>query len=197
MFNTLPANPYPPSSEQMGAGGGGSYVLPTASADTLGGVKVGNNLSINNGVLSAPDPTPAYVLPTASAETLGGVKVGNDLNIGSDGTLNVLCTIPTLDKYNFSVNGENGFVIKKTHDGVETTSTYPSGDYTTYTIDNLFTLAYDGNWTITLLVDSTEYEAGTSWSSAYMEQPSISELDFVVGSRTGTASEFLTELFYR
>lgn len=57
MFNTLPANPYPPSSEQMGAGGGGSYVLPTASADTLGGVKVGNNLSINeNGALSAPAP---------------------------------------------------------------------------------------------------------------------------------------------
>lgn len=34
--------------------GGGSYVLPTASASTLGGVKVGDNLSIDaNGVLSA------------------------------------------------------------------------------------------------------------------------------------------------
>lgn len=37
-----------------GGGGGGGYVLPTASADTLGGVKVGENLSIDeNGVLSA------------------------------------------------------------------------------------------------------------------------------------------------
>lgn len=36
------------------AGGGGSYVLPVASASTLGGVKVGANLSIDaNGVLSA------------------------------------------------------------------------------------------------------------------------------------------------
>ena len=36
------------------AGGGGGYVLPVASASTLGGVKVGNNLSINaSGVLSA------------------------------------------------------------------------------------------------------------------------------------------------
>lgn len=36
------------------AGGGGSYVLPVASASTLGGVKVGSNLSIDaNGVLSA------------------------------------------------------------------------------------------------------------------------------------------------
>lgn len=83
MFNTLPANPFPPSSEQMGAGGGGSYELPVASAETLGGVKVGNNLSIDNGVLSAPAP---YSLPTASDETLGGVKVGNNLSI-ADGVL--------------------------------------------------------------------------------------------------------------
>lgn len=35
-------------------GGGGGYVLPVASAETLGGVKVGDNLSIDeNGVLSA------------------------------------------------------------------------------------------------------------------------------------------------
>lgn len=34
-------------------GGGGSYTLPVASPDTLGGVKVGENLSIDeNGVLS-------------------------------------------------------------------------------------------------------------------------------------------------
>lgn len=68
MFNTLPANPFPPSSEQMGAGGGGgSYVLPVASADTLGGVKVGDGLSINaNGVLSNDNPTP-YTPPAYSA----------------------------------------------------------------------------------------------------------------------------------
>ena len=40
---------------EEGGGGGGGYVLPIASADTLGGVKVGNGLSINaeTGVLSA------------------------------------------------------------------------------------------------------------------------------------------------
>lgn len=39
---------------ENGGGGGGGYVLPTASASTLGGVKVGENLSIDaNGVLSA------------------------------------------------------------------------------------------------------------------------------------------------
>lgn len=30
----------------------GSYTLPTASADTLGGIKVGNGLAIADGVLS-------------------------------------------------------------------------------------------------------------------------------------------------
>lgn len=61
MFNTIPSNPFPPSSANAG-GGGGSYVLPVASAETLGGVKVGNNLTIADGVLSAPAPCtpPAY-----------------------------------------------------------------------------------------------------------------------------------------
>lgn len=68
-----------------------SYVLPTAGADTLGGVKVGNGLSIDgNGVLSNDNPTPAtpYVLPIADQNTLGGIKVGQNLTIEQDGTLN-------------------------------------------------------------------------------------------------------------
>ncbi|MDR2629039.1 MAG: hypothetical protein LBC30_03570 [Puniceicoccales bacterium] len=56
-----------------------SYTLPTASANTLGGIKVGNNLSITGGILSADGQS--YTLPTASANTLGGVKVGNNLTI--------------------------------------------------------------------------------------------------------------------
>lgn len=67
----------PMSVEEAIKEAGSSYVLPVASAETLGGVKVGDNLSIDDGVLSAP----AYVLPTASDETLGGVKVGNNLSI--------------------------------------------------------------------------------------------------------------------
>ena len=61
---------------------GGSYTLPTASANTLGGVKVGSGLSIADGVLSAD----GYTLPTAAADTLGGVKVGSGLAI-VDGVL--------------------------------------------------------------------------------------------------------------
>ncbi len=70
------------------SGGGGQYVLPVASSEVLGGIKVGSNLSIDeNGALSAPAPTPQYTLPTASAETLGGVKVGSGLSIDENGVL--------------------------------------------------------------------------------------------------------------
>lgn len=64
---------------------GGSYTLPVASANTLGGVKVGEGLSIDaeSGVMSAPAPAP-YVLPVASAETLGGVKIGEGLSIDAE-----------------------------------------------------------------------------------------------------------------
>lgn len=54
-----------------GEGGGGSYTLPIASADTLGGIKVGSGLTITDGVLSADGITPAAYQAdsTASAYT--------------------------------------------------------------------------------------------------------------------------------
>lgn len=50
------------------AAGANNYSLPTASSTTLGGVKVGTNLSISNGVLSATDTT--YGNATTSASGL-------------------------------------------------------------------------------------------------------------------------------
>ena len=56
-----------------------AYTLPNASASSLGGIKVGSNLSIDsNGVLSGVS---SYSLPTASASELGGIKVGSGLTI--------------------------------------------------------------------------------------------------------------------
>ena len=92
-------------------GGGSAYTLPTASATTLGGVKVGSGLSINAGVLSSTGVTrliagpnislspltgtgeitisssSTYSLPTASGSTLGGIKVGSGLAINGAGVL--------------------------------------------------------------------------------------------------------------
>lgn len=93
--------------------GGGSYTLPTASAETKGGVKIGSGLSMEGEVLSNTNPTP-YVLPTASAETLGGVKVGSGLTI-EDGVIKdsstVLTTLTGLE------NVTDGTDLKISNDG--------------------------------------------------------------------------------
>ena len=82
----------------VGGGGSGSgYVLPPASATTLGGVKVGSGLSVTaDGTLSATSGGSGYVLPPASASTLGGIKVGSNLSITADGILSATDTKYTL-----------------------------------------------------------------------------------------------------
>ena len=65
-----------------------AYHLPIASATTLGGIKVGENLTIEeDGTLNANEGS--YTLPVASSSTLGGIKVGNKLTI-MDGLLSVV-----------------------------------------------------------------------------------------------------------
>lgn len=77
---------------------GGMSDLPIASADAIGGVKVGAGLSITEtGTLSATGGGTADAVewdnvldkPTASADTLGLVKVGENLLISNDGKLSV------------------------------------------------------------------------------------------------------------
>ena len=59
-------------------GGGGEYTLPTASADTLGGVKVGSGLTITDGVLSADGITPAAYIADSEATSYTTLK--NEFN---------------------------------------------------------------------------------------------------------------------
>ena len=101
--------------------GANNYSLPIAGTSTLGGVKVGNNLTINSstGILSADNQLPSqtnnsgkflstdgtdaswvsiseYSLPIASSSTLGGIKVGSNLSIDSStGVLSATDTITT------------------------------------------------------------------------------------------------------
>ncbi len=60
--------------ENFPGGGGGNYTLPTASASTLGGVKVGSGLTITDGVLSADGITPAAAQADSTATTIAGLK---------------------------------------------------------------------------------------------------------------------------
>lgn len=63
------------------------YTLPPADINTLGGVMVGDNISVDtDGKISTHPP---YVLPQASATVLGGVKIGDNLSMQSDGTVSV------------------------------------------------------------------------------------------------------------
>ena len=57
-----------------GGEGGESYTLPAASANTLGGVKVGNGLTITDGVLSADGVTPAGYVADSEATTVDALK---------------------------------------------------------------------------------------------------------------------------
>lgn len=73
-----------------------SIVPPIASTTGVGGVVVGNGLSINptTGELSNDY---SYTLPTAASDTLGGIKVGSGLSIDGSGVLSATYsyTLPT------------------------------------------------------------------------------------------------------
>lgn len=63
------------------------YVLPAATTTTLGGIIVGDRLSIDNtGKLVA---TYTYTLPTASNTVLGGVKIGSNITLADGGTISI------------------------------------------------------------------------------------------------------------
>ena len=62
------------------------YVLPAATTTTLGGIIVGDRLSIDDtGKLVA---TYTYTLPKASSSVLGGVKIGSNIT-NTDGTISL------------------------------------------------------------------------------------------------------------
>ena len=124
--------------------GANAYSLPTASATTKGGVKIGDNLSMEGEVLNAKDTTysnatqsvsgllsasdkkkldgiasgaNAYTLPVASETELGGVKVGENLSI-SEGKLNAKDT--TYSDATQSASGLMSSADKKKLDDIAT-----------------------------------------------------------------------------
>ena len=114
--------------------GENSYTLPIASSTTLGGVKIGANLSIDsNGVLSAT--ANSYSLPIASNTRLGGVKIGNNLTIDSNGVLSAVINnngnINTLDNYSGSTLNDKMVAmfndINTNHKNTPMLITLPSG----------------------------------------------------------------------
>lgn len=83
------------------ASSGSTYTLPAATSSTLGGVKIGSNITVSSGTISIsktnvtnalgytpPTTDTKYTLPTASAWTLGGVKIGSNITENS-GTISL------------------------------------------------------------------------------------------------------------
>lgn len=83
------------------ASSGSTYTLPAATDSTLGGVKIGSNITVSSGTISIsktnvtnalgytpPTTDTKYTLPTASAWTLGGVKIGSNITENS-GTISL------------------------------------------------------------------------------------------------------------
>lgn len=103
-----------------------SYTLPTASANTLGGVKIGSGIDITDGVISVTQ----YVLPPATQSTIGGIIVGEGLDVDANGTLSV-----TLD----------GFAL-----GTVTTTTGQPGTEANVTVveDSLVLGTYNFSFTV-------------------------------------------------
>lgn len=65
------------------------YTPPIATANSVGTVKPGTNLSIEaDGTLNATFLQ--YTLPVATADNLGGVKIGAGINVEEDGTISAV-----------------------------------------------------------------------------------------------------------
>lgn len=82
----LSSNDYTTAEKEKLSGietGANNYTLPKASTIGLGGMIVGDNLTVDaSGRVSAMQGN--YTLPTASASTLGGVKIGENLVMNGD-----------------------------------------------------------------------------------------------------------------
>lgn len=87
------------------------YILPTATANTLGGVKIGDNIDI--------DSVGSISVPIATDSTVGLVKAGTGLAISSDGTLTATGTYELPEATKTTLGGVY------VDDELSTTSTHP------------------------------------------------------------------------
>lgn len=147
--------------EDTGVNASSDYELPAATTTSLGGIKVGANLSItDDGVLSAN--ASQYELPIASTSTLGGIKISSDFTIDEDGTLHT------------TSSGGSGYVLP-----VATASTLGGVKQGTNV-----TIAADG----TLSATDTTYSVATTSQNGLMSSNDKAKLDALPTNETLTTS---------
>lgn len=126
-----------------------TYTLPAATSSTLGGVKIGSNITVSNGTISLsktnvttalgytpPMTDTKYTLPNATSSVLGGVKIGSNITV-SYGTISLTkanvtsalgYTPPTTDtKYTLPTGNASTIGGLKLSDSTSSTSSTSGG----------------------------------------------------------------------
>ena len=181
------------------ASGANNYTLPKASASTLGGIKVGTNLSIDgNGVLSATDTT--YVAATTSADGLmsksdktkldgiaeGANKTTVDSALSDSSTNPVQNKIikAALDGKAASNHTHSAYVNQNAFSNVKVGSTTVAADTATDTLTLVagtnVTITPDAtNDKITIAATDTTYPVATQSANGLMSSTDKTKLDGV------------------
>ena len=156
-INSIPPNPFPPSTETMG-GNTKPYELPIASSDTLGGVKIGSGLAINSetGVLSSDAPT---------------YTAGNYISIDSSNKISVDKSLPYVgNSYRITSYDTSGEAkIKVTKLEGETVISETIVDHHNVSqpqvFDDRFSIQYSSNWIYKNIVASNDHPA--NWTKTW------------------------------
>lgn len=126
-----------------------TYTLPAATSSTMGGVKIGSNITVSGGTISIsktnvtnalgytpPTTDTKYTLPNATSSVLGGVKIGSNITV-SYGTISLTkanvtsalgYTPPTTDtKYTLPTGNASTLGGVKLSDSTSSTSSTSGG----------------------------------------------------------------------
>ena len=171
------------------ATGANKYSLPTASSSTLGGVKVGTNLSISSGVLSATDTTysaatqsAAGLMSAADKTKLDGIATGAN-KITVDTALSSSSTNPVQNKViNTALAGKaNTSAIPTKTSQLTNDSGFKTTDTnTTYSISksgSTITLTGSDGKTSTVTDSNTTYSAATTSANGLMSSSDKTKLN--------------------
>jgi hypothetical protein len=171
----------------VGTAGEGSYTLPTAAADTLGGVKVGARLTITDGVLSADVQTPsgsATYPSAAGVANWGGSAWGTSYTVGTAADnlvqLNASAQLPAVSGAQLTGSFTGTLIGSQTtlSGAIQTIGTeldgqdellFDSGDFTETA----------GTGTVTVSIDKSAVEATQPSTLALTTDTSITEANLL------------------
>lgn len=181
-----------------------NYSLPTASADTLGGIKVGANLTITNGVLSADaqavdeaTTTTAGLMSAADKVKLNGIDASADVNVIEAITVNGNATTVTNKTVNVTVPTNNNQLTNgagyQTASDVNSLISTAIGDLEGVSFSVVNSLPVTGDSAVIYLVADTHSDANDAydeyiWLSSANKYEKIGNTDVDLSSYYNTTN---------